>query len=640
MRKLWVFLCLLIVSTILHGQASGNFPPTNYVNVAPSGACQATAPLTILMPSGVMYTCQNGVWGVAGGAGGGASTPSTNLLLQGNGAANSVVAGTPQGIANTAIGTDLTSMFLSSANPTTPGTNNFVMGIQAGSNMFTAGVAGATWLGGNNVLLGTQAGKALTSGADNVLIGYQAGLVLQGGSSTGCTVTPISEEDAIVTAVGENAAAALNTPVAGSCEISSAFFGQKAGASVRTSFNDTWLGVHSSTPGTNGVQTSTNSTVVGAWAGGGTAATTVLDVTFVGANSGGFNGAGGNYSHDVAVGFSALSTLDGTSANTADWNTAVGDSAGCSITSGRYNTFLGAEAGGIFGNCLSHHITGTGNIAIGRQSLYPQGADVSGANNVIMATTAATNPVVTTGSNNVGIGTGLKLIGGGSSNIIMGNAPDLHANGTEVDQIVIGSSANTLAGDHGDVAIGKLAVAGNSLAIAIGNQAAANNNRSIAIGNQSSASSDTDVAIGTAAIASGVNSIELGAGTCSIASSLCLYGTRIATAGGAIVGTTMNTATNCAVNSVSPAACGSAAAGAVVVPTTTTTYTVNTTAVTAASRIQLQPRTYAGDLPSTPTCVAPASGWAPITAVVAGTSFTFSLPSTSGQTCWNYEITN
>ncbi|HEV2987866.1 MAG TPA: hypothetical protein VG759_05455, partial [Candidatus Angelobacter sp.] len=45
------------------------------------------------------------------------------------------------------------------------------------------------------------------------------------------------------------------------------------------------------------------------------------------------------------------------------------------------------------------------------------------------------------------------------------------------------------------------------------------------------------------------------------------------------------TLTNCSVNSVSPAACVAAPAGAFVVPTTTTTYTVNTTAVTAKSRI-------------------------------------------------------
>jgi hypothetical protein len=100
-----------------------------------------------------------------------------------------------------------------------------------------------------------------------------------------------------------------------------------------------------------------------------------------------------------------------------------------------------------------------------------------------------------------------------------------------------------------------------------------------------------------------------------------------------------STATNCAVNSVSPAACGSAAAGAFVVPTTTATYTVNTTAVTTHSRIFLQPITFASDLPSSPTCVAPLLTASPsVSAISAGTSFTMALTSTTGTTCWMYHI--
>jgi parallel beta-helix repeat protein len=110
---------------------------------------------------------------------------------------------------------------------------------------------------------------------------------------------------------------------------------------------------------------------------------------------------------------------------------------------------------------------------------------------------------------------------------------------------------------------------------------------------------------------------------------------------GSVTSATYSTKTNCAVNSVSPAACGSAVAGAFVVPTTTTTYTVNTTAVTAASRIFLEPMSFAGNLPSTPTCVAPAvTSRETISAISAGTSFTFALPSTTGQTCWQYHIIN
>lgn len=104
---------------------------------------------------------------------------------------------------------------------------------------------------------------------------------------------------------------------------------------------------------------------------------------------------------------------------------------------------------------------------------------------------------------------------------------------------------------------------------------------------------------------------------------------------------TYSTSSNCAVNSVSPAACGSAASGVFAVPTTTTTYTVNTTAVTANSRIFFEDITDNTGIPSAPTCTALASFGVPQEASrVAGTSFTISLPSTAGTTCFNYWIVN
>lgn len=120
-------------------------------------------------------------------------------------------------------------------------------------------------------------------------------------------------------------------------------------------------------------------------------------------------------------------------------------------------------------------------------------------------------------------------------------------------------------------------------------------------------------------------------------------GTQIATtwSGTVIKGAGYQTAANCAVNSVSPAACGSAAAGAVVVPTTTVTYTVSTSAATTTSRIFLFPMSFASNLPSAPTCVVPAITAEPtISAISNGVSFTFTLASTTGQTCWSYFIVN
>ncbi len=104
--------------------------------------------------------------------------------------------------------------------------------------------------------------------------------------------------------------------------------------------------------------------------------------------------------------------------------------------------------------------------------------------------------------------------------------------------------------------------------------------------------------------------------------------------------TTLNTATNCAVNSVSPGACGSAASGAFVVPTSTTAYTVNTTAVTANSVVMFVARSYAGNLPGSPTCAVPTTQLPVVSGVVPGTSFSLYLTSTAAETCWNYLVVN
>ena len=136
-------------------------------------------------------------------------------------------------------------------------------------------------------------------------------------------VPPLSA--GILQLVALNAAAALNTNTSSGCEISSNFYGQKAAESLLTSYNDTFVGTHSGTPGA-GIQHSISTVILGAWAGGGTAATTTFRDVFIGTNSA--TGAGGTLNDNTGVGFSSLSNLDGTSANKADWNTAVGDSAG------------------------------------------------------------------------------------------------------------------------------------------------------------------------------------------------------------------------------------------------------------------------------------------------------------------------
>ena len=110
----------------------------------------------------------------------------------------------------------------------------------------------------------------------------------------------------------------------------------------------------------------------------------------------------------------------------------------------------------------------------------------------------------------------------------------------------------------------------------------------------------------------------------------------------AACGNGLSTGTNCNPgSSASPVACGSAASGTVVIPTTTATYTVNTTAVTTNSRILIQNITDNTGLTGAPTCTAIGTPFVAIqTAHVAATSFTFTLPSTAGATCWTYLVVN
>ena len=103
-----------------------------------------------------------------------------------------------------------------------------------------------------------------------------------------------------------------------------------------------------------------------------------------------------------------------------------------------------------------------------------------------------------------------------------------------------------------------------------------------------------------------------------------------------------NTGSNCqlggATGTVSPAGCGSAAAGRVAIPATTTSYTVNTTAVTAASTIIVD-QIYDNTGLTSATCNQ--VSLAPIqSARVAGTSFTMVTNSQASVTCIAYWIIN
>ena len=170
----------------------------------------------------------------------------------------------------------------------TAGTSNFRAGVNAGNSIAS---------GGNyNVVVGNEAGTAITTGDENVFVGFKAGW----------GTTTASQNIAI-------GGGALETNILGSHNI-----GIGNGA-LATANQGSLASVYNTCVGSsagNAISTGTNNTFVGGLCGDGT-------------NDGTYN---------TALGKSALS------ANCADNNTAVGASAGLVVT-GAGNTLMGEAAG-------------------------------------------------------------------------------------------------------------------------------------------------------------------------------------------------------------------------------------------------------------------------------------------------------
>ena len=285
-------------------------------------------------------------------------------------------------IATTATGIDVTGITNSDGMSTsTSGTSNFIAGVNAGNSIAS---------GGNyNVVVGDEAGTALTTGDNNVAIGFEA----------------LSTEDAN----GNNVAVgyrALKTLNAGADSYNVAM-GYSAGAAVTTGIRNTLLG--------------------------GVAGLALTDADFnvaIGMNALSTDTLG---SKSTAVGTDALQTQNFTS-DTDSNNTAVGYNAGNAVTTGIQNTLIGANAGdaltdadgniavGI--NALSSDRLGSHSVAVGNGALFAQnfgtatnafnvgigyaagGAITTGINNTLVG--AASGDAITTGSSNTFVGYALN----------------------------------------------------------------------------------------------------------------------------------------------------------------------------------------------------------------------------------------
>ncbi len=245
----------------------------------------------------------------------------------------------------------------------TSGTSNFRAGVNAGDAIAS---------GGNyNVVIGDEAGTALSTGDSNVAIGFEA---LKTEDANGFNV-----------AIGYQA---LKTQDAGA-DAQNTAIGYKAGTAITTGIQNTLMGSN----------------------------------TAIALNDADFNTAIGQQAllqdtkgnKTTAIGHGALGTQNFTSSTDSN-NTALGFSAGASITTGLNNTLIGSLTGdGI--------TTGDRNTALGYRSL--SGAVDDGQYNTCVGSDAG---LVTTGDQNTFVGAYDPSTGGsgaevttGSKNTILGS---------------------------------------------------------------------------------------------------------------------------------------------------------------------------------------------------------------------------
>ena len=295
---------------------------------------------------------------------------------------------------------------------TTLGTSNYRAGVNAGNSIAS---------GGNfNVVVGDEAGTAITTGLKNVAVGMDAmGTNVDGDGNV---------------AVGYQA---LKTMEPANGFSFNTAVGAQAGLSVTSSVKNT---------------------LIGSLAGDGITSGDGLNVAV---GVGALGAASNNTQENVAIGNDALSTEDGHGRNVAvgfealktlnagalALNTAVGQQAGKAMTTGVNNTLIGGQAGdaltdadfnvAVGRNALSADTLGSTSIAIGHAALETQNF-TSAANTYNVAIGHVAGQSITTGSVNT-------LIGGLSGDAIT----------TGVYNVTLGVStlgANT--GAHKNTAIG------------------------------------------------------------------------------------------------------------------------------------------------------------------------------------------
>ena len=322
--------------------------------------------------------------------------------------------------------------------------DNVALGFQALKGLTT---------GDKNTSVGSKAGDSITTGTDNVAIGYQALTAADSGESNHV-------------AIGSNALAAMDGAADGNVAI-----GSSAGAAITTAGQNTAIGYQALlAEDTNGENTAVGyragavqdggeqNTYIGTYAGqnastgdqnvfvgtsAGNASASAGKMTLIGKSAGSsINGTGGNGT--VAVGAFAL--LDMTGGN---GTIGIGQYAGENVTTGQdsayigsysgnklghadadNNVFLGAFSGAGGSNTHSNN-TANNNVGIGFKALgatadHTVDATAFTASYNIAIGQSALN-VITSGISNIAIGSnaGMRLTGGGDNIMIGTNSGEI-----------------------------------------------------------------------------------------------------------------------------------------------------------------------------------------------------------------------
>jgi len=279
---------------------------------------------------------------------------------------------------------------------TTLGTSNYRAGVNAGNSIAS---------GGNyNVVVGDEAGTAITTGDFNAAFGY----IALDGNTTG----------------GRN----------------SAFGAGALGTMNVTDGSDTYntaVGFNAGTAISTGVQ----NTLIGALAGD--ALTDADSNVAVGYQSLSANTKGGRA---VAIGQFALAAQNLTTAGNVSYNTAVGYSAGSGITSGVGNTIMGAIAGDALTDADY-------NVAVGRSAL---GTDTLGSTATALGfgTLATQNFTSATNSFNAAVGyqAGTSVTTGVQNTLIGASAGDSITDG--LNNTLLGYNVDCSSGTQHAIIIG------------------------------------------------------------------------------------------------------------------------------------------------------------------------------------------